>query len=501
MPAALRREIRGIVIALLFVAVTTAVALFLRHYIGILRGAVLYLVPVMLAGYQFGVIPALVAAIAGVLLSGYVYFAQLYSFQVASPQEALNLLLFMVVAVVVSHLSSQAKKSIIIARKREREMSDLYAFSRRLAMAPSAAEIFVAIQEHLANLVQRKVVLLGIADAGTADDVPETVRAAVTRVEHDEGIERTVEDGTGNVWLIRRVSPKTPDFGLVAVDLGNVLGQPLFDMRQRIDDALSDAAATLERLDVARALNEAKMRSETELLREALIGSVSHELRTPLASILGAATILHNAPALAEDSRLLALTSVVRDEAERLNIDIQNLLDATTISRQQVRPKLQWVEPVDIVNAAFEHRRRRLSGYPVTFDLNSNLPIVHVDPAQVEQALVQIIDNAAKYSPAGSPIRVAAHPNGQTVMLSVNDCGSGLTAEEKRQVGGRFFRGPRHKVTTSGSGLGLWIANAFVTANGGKVEVESDGADRGTTVTIHLPMSPEAEPLETTVDE
>jgi two-component system sensor histidine kinase KdpD len=501
MLAALRREMRGIAIALLLVAATTAVALFLRHYVGILRGAVLYLVPVMLAGYQVGVIPALVAAVAGVLISGYLYFSQFYSFRVASPQEALNLLLFMIVAVVVSHLSSQAKKHILIARKREREMSDLYAFSRRLAMAPSAAEIFVAIQEHLANLVQRKVVLLGVADAGTADDVPETVRAAVTRVEHDEGLERTVEDGTGNVWLIRRVSPKTPDFGLVAVDLGNVSGQPLFDMRQRIDGALADAAATLERLDVARALNEAKMRSETELLREALIGSVSHELRTPLASILGAATILHSAPALAGDPRLQALAAVVRDEAERLNIDIQNLLDATTISRHQVRPKLQWVEPVDIVNAAFEHRRRRLSGYPVTFDLHSNLPIVHVDPAQVEQALVQIIDNAAKYSPAGSPIRVAAHPNGQTVMLSVHDAGSGLTVEEKRQVGGRFFRGPRHKVTTSGSGLGLWIANAFVTANGGKVEVESDGANRGTTVTIHLPMSPEAEPMESTVDE
>ena len=497
----LRREARGVLIALLLVAVTTAVLFFLRNYFGILRGAVLYLLPVMIAGYQLGMIPALVTAVAGVFLSGYLVFAPLYSFQVASPQEALNLLLFMGVAVVVSHLSSQAKQHILLARKREREMSDLYAFSRRLAMAPSAAEIFVAIQEHLANLVQRKVVLLGIADAGAADDVPETVRAAVTRVEHDEGLERTVEDGKGNVWLIRRVSPKTPDFGLVAVDLGNVLGEPLADMRQRIDDALADAAATLERLDVARALNEAKMRSETELLREALIGSVSHELRTPLASILGAATVLHNALTLAGDPRLLSLTSVVRDEAERLNIDIQNLLDATTISRQQVRPKLQWVEPVDIVNAAFEHRRRRLSGYPVTFDLHSNLPIVHVDPAQVEQALVQIIDNAAKYSPAGSPIRVAAHPNGQTVMLSVHDSGSGLTTDEKRQVGGRFFRGPRHKVTTSGSGLGLWIANAFVTANGGKVEVESDGANRGTTVTIHLPMSPEAEPLETTIDE
>ena len=283
------------------------------------------------------------------------------------------------------------------------------------------------------------------------------MRAAVTRVEHDEGLERTVDDGKGNIWLIRRVSPKTPDFGLVAVDLGNVSGQPLADMRQRIDDALADAAATLERLDVARALNEAKMRSETELLREALIGSVSHELRTPLASILGAATILHNAPALAGDPRLQALAAVVRDEAERLNIDIQNLLDATTISRQQVRPKLQWVEPVDIVNAAFEHRRRRLSGYPVTFDLDSNLPIVHVDPAQVEQALVQILDNAAKYSPAGSPIRVAAHPNGQTVMLSVHDAGSGLTRGGKAP--GRRPLLPRPAPRGDHVRLGAWTVD------------------------------------------
>ena len=162
-------------------------------------------------------------------------------------------------------------------------------------------------------------------------------------------------------------------------------------------------------------------------LREALIGSVSHELRTPLASILGAATDPANAPALAKDERLLALAAVVRDEAERLNIDIQNLLDATTISRQQVRPKLQWVEPVDIVNAAIEHRRRRLTGYPVTLDLDSNLPIVHVDPAQVEQALIQISTMPRNIRPVGSPIRIAAHPNGRTVVLSVHDCGAGLT--------------------------------------------------------------------------
>jgi two-component system, OmpR family, sensor histidine kinase KdpD len=490
--AGMRRELRGLILALLMVAATTAVAVLLRHYLGILRGSVLYLVPVMLAGYQLGVIPALVTAVAGVILSGYLYFAQLYSFKVASPQEVLNLVLFMVVAVVVSHLANQAKRHTTIARKREREMSDLYAFSRRLAAAPSAAEIFVAIQNHLANLVQRKVVLLAAAKGCDTFDVPESVRTQLARIEDNDGLDHVITDDKANTWLLRRVSPKTPDFGSVAVDLGQVSGEELVEMRQRIDDALSDAAATLERLDVARALNEAKMRSETELLREALIGSVSHELRTPLASILGAATILSNAPALMHDKRLQALTVVVRDEAERLNIDIQNLLDATTISRQQVRPKPQWVEPVDIVNSAVEHRRRRLAGHPVTLDLHANLPIVHADPAQVEQALVQILDNAAKYSPDGAPIRISAEANGHNVVLSVHDRGAGLTAEEKRQVGGRFIRGPRHAATTSGSGLGLWIANAFINANGGKVEIESAGVDRGTTVSIFLPVPPEA---------
>ncbi len=492
----LRHELRGIAATLLLVAATALVAVFLHQYIGVLRGSVLFLVPVMVAGYLYGLVPALIAAISGVLLSGYLFFAQLYSTRLASPAEMLNFLLFMVVAVVVSQLSSTAKRHITLARQREREVSGLYTFSRRLAAAANAAEIFTAIQNHLANLVQRRVVLLGAAEAGHPADVPESVRAQVARIEKERTLESTVKDAAGNTWLIRRVSPKTPAFGMVAVDLGDVAGKPLAEVRQRMDEALGDAAATLERLDVARALNEAKMRSETELLREALIGSVSHELRTPLASILGAATVLANAPALAKDERLLALAGVVRDEAERLNSEIQNLLDATTISRQQVRPKPQWVEPVDIVNAAVEHRKRRLAGHPVTLDLHPNLPIVRVDPAQVEQALAQILDNAAKYSADGAPIRVAARVHGHEVVIAVHDGGAGLTDDEKGQIGKRFFRGARHAGVTSGSGLGLWIARAFVSANGGEVEVASAGVNRGTTVSIYLPATAEADASE-----
>jgi two-component system sensor histidine kinase KdpD len=504
---AVRRELRGSAIALVMVAVTTVVVYALTQSLEVRRGSVIYLLPVLLAGWHLGLIPALVAAVAGVLWSGYFFFSPYYSFYLARPNEILNLVLFMVVAGVTSHLANSMKTQTEIARKREKEMGDLYAFSRRLAGASSAADIYTAIEEHLASLVQRKVVLFGAGSGGNRDvksdqgALSQRVHVAIAEIQAGRTLATTVDDGAGDIWLVRRVSQKNADFGVIAIDLGSVPPGAIDEVRKRVDDVLSDAAATLERLDVARALNDAKMRSETELLREALIGSVSHELRTPLASILGAATVLSKSAVIAKDERLTSLAGVVRDEADRLNNDIQNLLDATRISREQIRPRQEWIEPQDIVNSALERRRRRLSGHSLSLDVDSNLPFIYVDPVLVEQAFGQIVDNAAKYSPPGSPITVAAKRNGRDVVLSVHDEGVGLTAQENAQLGERFFRGARHAATTSGSGLGLWIAKAFVTANGGKIEAASAGADQGTTVSIHLPFATPASQPEVGPDE
>src|ERR687888_1718057 len=488
-----RRELRGSVLALGMVAIATVVVYALTQSLEVRRGSAVYLLPVLLAGWHLGLIPALVAAVAGVLFSGYFFFSPYYSFYLARPNEIVNLLLFMAVGGGGSPLANLMKKEKKKPPRRAKEMGDLYAFSRRLPSASSAADIYLAIEQHLASLVQRKVVLFG---AGSDRDakaehgaLSQRVRDAIAKVQTGRTLATIVDDGAGDIWLVRRVSQKNADFGVIAIDLGSVPPHAIEEVRKRVDDVLSDAAATLERLDVARALNDAKMRSETELLREALIGSVSHELRTPLSAIMGAATVLRGSPAVAQDERLHSLAGVVRDEAERLNNDIQNLLDATRISRQQVKPQLEWIEPSDIVNGALERRRRRLAGHNVSLDMDSNLPFIYVDPVLVQQAFVQIVDNAAKYSPPGSPITVAAKRNGRDIVLSVRDEGAGLTAQESTQLGERFFRGPRHATTTSGSGLGLWIAKAFVSANGGKIEAASAGADRGTTVSIHLPFA------------
>jgi two-component system, OmpR family, sensor histidine kinase KdpD len=498
----IKREVRGIVLALLLVAATTVVVDSLVTYLGIRRGSVIYLLAVLVSGWRFGLLPALAAAVAGVLSSAYLFY---------SPNnqrsEFLDLALFLIVALVASHVANSMKRQTELARKREREMSDLYAFSRRLAAAPAAAEIYRAIEDHLTTHAQRKVVLFGAGSPGAGEDqpgdaaVPGEVRAAIADVQRGHSVEANVTDATGNVWHVRRVSQRTPDFGVIAIDLGRVPADEAADVHQRVNDMLSDAADTLERLDVAHALDQAKMRSETELLREALIGSVSHELRTPLASILGAATVLSQSPAVANDARLTSLAGVIRDEAERLNNDIQNLLDATRISREQIKPRMEWIEPSDIVNSALERRRRRLNGHTISLDLDSNLPFIYVDPVLIEQAFAQVIDNAAKYSPAGSTITVAAKRNGHGLVLSVRDTGVGLTDEESAHLGDRFFRGARHASTTSGSGLGLWIAKAFVSANGGRIEADSAGVNLGTTIAIKLPVAPNAPQPETDPDD
>ncbi|MGH9692617.1 MAG: sensor histidine kinase, partial [Bryobacteraceae bacterium] len=218
------------------------------------------------------------------------------------------------------------------------------------------------------------------------------------------------------------------------------------------------------------------------------IGSVSHELRTPLASILGAATVLSASPALANQTNLKALVNDVRDEAERLNNDIQNMLDASRISSGGVRPHVEWADPDDIINSALERCLRRLVARDLVLELETDLPMIHVDSVLLQQALVQVLDNAVKYSSAGSRITVGARADEARLFFTINDEGSGLTSLEQTQMWERFARSERHTATTSGSGLGLWIANAFVASLGGTISASSAGPNLGSTVTIELPV-------------
>ncbi|HEY6859911.1 MAG TPA: DUF4118 domain-containing protein [Pseudolabrys sp.] len=508
----IRKELHGVFMTLGLVAILTAVLFALVWGMGLAHGSVVFLIPVVIAATRWGIVSAVVAAICGVLASAFFFYEPLYSFRIKDPQEVVDLILFIFVAVAVSQLATRLKWQLEMARQREIDLRDLYAFSRRLAVAFDVSDIHAAIEDHLASIMQRNVVLFASARETSSSSgrratvtVPERVLTEVVEVasgHRDTAAGVMVTADNGEIWLVRAVSPKSPEFGVIAINLGRESEERTDELRIRVDAVLADATATLERLGVAHAISEARMRSQTDQLREALIGSVSHELRTPLASILGAATVLSAAPALQKEKKLTALVHDVRDEAERLNNDIQNLLDATRISSDGVKPHAEWADPADIINSAVERCRHRLADRRVVVDLSSDLPLIYVDPMLVQQALVQIFDNAVKYSAPGSQITVTARKPDGRLVISVTDQGAGLTSAERSKIWDRFARGERHAATTSGSGLGLWIANAFIAANSGKVSAVSEGPGLGTTVAIELPVTQAAVPqLESDADE
>jgi K+-sensing histidine kinase KdpD len=251
---------------------------------------------------------------------------------------------------------------------------------------------------------------------------------------------------------------------------------------------------------VAVAVRQAKIRAQAESLRDALIGSVSHELRTPLSSIVGSASILAQSPKIDRDERLSSLVRVVRDEAERLNGDIQNLLDATRISSEGIRPHWEWVDPEDLINGALARKRWMLADRRVTLAVADDLPLVYIDATLVESALGQIIENAVKYSSPGTPIAINAAQTGSAIQVEVADKGEGLAFGEAEKIFERFYRSPRHADAIPGSGLGLWIARALIEACGGRVRAFSVGSGNGTTFQIDLSVKAQPAPDEHTDD-
>jgi K+-sensing histidine kinase KdpD len=192
-------------------------------------------------------------------------------------------------------------------------------------------------------------------------------------------------------------------------------------------------------------------------------------------------------PAVRADGPAHELVEAIHDQADQLDTSIRDLLDASRINARGVTPQLQWTDPTDIVNAAIKQKARRLASHWLTLDLHGDVPLVHVDTILVEQALGQILENAAKYSPLGSKITISSRCEREQVVLSVADQGSGLTADEMDQLGKRSFRGRRQCADAPGSGLGLWIASTFIGASGGTLHAESPGPNFGSTISLRLP--------------
>ncbi|MEZ5816777.1 MAG: DUF4118 domain-containing protein [Hyphomicrobiaceae bacterium] len=474
-------------------------ALVVQGALGVKTVHILFLIPVIVAATRLGLIAALAAAFGGTAASAYFFYPPLYSLRVLSPDDAVALAMFIVVAAITSHLSATARNNAGIAARNYRQLEMLYAFSRKLAASPGPEEILAAVKEHASALVGRPVSVVTFEAEGhradTAGDLaslPEGVGKAVMRLAEGEKLDGgmlVTEPSDARKWLLRPFSRNTHRPGVLVVELDPGTVPDLDQLRASVDILLEEAAATLERLDLATTVADAELRRRSESLREAIIGSASHALRTPLASILGSASVLAQTPAVSGDERLRTLTQIIVGEAERLNLDIQKMLDAAALSGAQLKPDLAWIDPADLVNAALQSHRRELADHEIVLDCPPDLPLVRADAALASAALGLVLDNAARYSDPGGVIQITTRSDRGLVRFAVVDEGPGLTADEAPRIFEKFYRGSRARASTRGTGLGLWIANAFLAASKGRIAAAPRTDRQGTCVTIELPAA------------
>lgn len=270
-------------------------------------------------------------------------------------------------------------------------------------------------------------------------------------------------------------------FLIIAVIGGNLAG------RQRDQVRMLRAAN-----DQADALRVAE---ETERLRSALLSSISHDLRTPLSSMIGSASTLKSmSNRLSEEDRESLLNSVL-DEGERLDRYIRNLLDMTKLGHGTLKIERDWIALTDILSSALRRTRNLMSRIRVERNVAEDLPLLFVHPALIEQALVNVLENAAKFAPDGSVLSINAQRLGDELVIAISDEGPGIPEDQRSQVFDRFFTGGEGDRAPHGSGLGLAICHGMVAAHGGRIQALPGPGNRGATIEMALPLteSPEQE--------
>ncbi|MGO9356067.1 MAG: DUF4118 domain-containing protein [Xanthobacteraceae bacterium] len=494
-----RATLVGTAVALLLVAAVTGGLLLLSTTLPRDLVPIIYIVPVVVAATRLGLWAAAVAAIAGTVAADFFFVLPLYSLTIDDPQQAIELLIFLGVALICSNLAAQVRREADASLRRERLIGGLYEFSRQLARCFTVNDLLNATQRFVSRALDRPAVLFITSDddqeAEGASASPDPVRREIAALirQSDLRIRTVVDDRTGSEWVLKPLVWKGAHRGVVAVDLGGDSRASIAADLQHIESAIEEAALTLARIDIGNAMNAARARLQDDLLKEALHGIVSHELRTPLASILGAASVLETALTGQDNARLHSLVEGILEEARQLDGFLETLITASRVNAAGVKPRQEWVEPADIINDALTRRAKRLSRHLVDVKFGAELPLIEVDPVMIAEACGQLIDNAVKYSAAGSRITVEVRLLGKRIALSVSDEGSGLAPEDISQLGRKSYRGRRQRQITQGFGLGLWIVSAFVRANGGSFEIANRSDRPGTVATILLPADPETQ--------
>ncbi len=494
------RDARPYLAAVLAVAVALGVSQVVQRYFAVQTVELVFLTAIVVVAVRFGLFPSLAAVVMGSLCYNFFFLPPIYTFTIADPSNIAALFFFTVVAVLVSNLAARTRSEAVIAQGRARTTEALYGFSRKLASCGNLDDVLWATVFQIASMLKVRVVVLlpengrvvvkaGYPPEDQLDDAD--IAAAIWCFDNDQPTGRGADTLPGAKRLFLPMRTGRGTIGVVGLD-SDAAGPILTPDRRRLLDALSDQGSlAVERVRLVEDLDRAKLLSETDRLRQALLTSISHDLRTPLASVLGAASTLRDLDGALDDDAKVELLATVIDEAERLNRFIANLLDMTRLEAGAVAPNLAEYDMGEIVGAALRRAGKILAGHRVEVETAPDLPPLDIDAVLFEQALFNLLDNAAKYAPEGTTVRVQNWQEGGRIHLQILDEGDGMPAGDVERIFDKFYRARKGDRVRAGTGLGLAIARGFVEAMGGTLTAANRTDRKGAAFTLTFAAAPD----------
>ncbi|MBE7471085.1 MAG: sensor histidine kinase KdpD [Anaerolineae bacterium] len=466
----------------------------------------LFLLAVVIASLRLGRGPAIVAAVFSVVGFNFFFVPPRYTFAVADPQYLITFGSLLIVGLAISTLASQVREQAEVARRRETQTATLYALSRDLASAVGLDEIMQAVITHIGQTFDREVaVFLPAGERLTAPGVSpgfgldeDKLAVAAWAFQHGRPAGRHTD--TLSAADARYLPLKTAR-GVVGV-LGLKLARSGLDstpeQRRLMEAFASQTALAIERANLAETARQAELLRQTEKLQTALLNSISHDLRTPLASITGSLSSLLEDEAALNPTIRQELLKTAHEEAGRLNQLVGNLLDMSRLEAGALKISYQPSDIQDVIGAALQRLDGLLAGREVRVDLPPDLPLLPLDFVLVVQALVNVLDNAVKYSPPDTPIEVRAQVSGHSLQLEIADHGPGLPPDDLTRIFDKFYRGPHTSPGVSsdrrkrgdappGTGLGLSISSGIIEAHGGRIWAENRPGG-GLVIKLLLPL-------------
>jgi two-component system sensor histidine kinase KdpD len=437
-----------------------------------------------------------------VLAYNFFFLPPLYTFSIGDPENVVALFFFLVVAVIVSHLTAATRSQVVTTRARAKTTAELYAFSRKIAGIGALDDLLWATAYQIASMLEvRTVLLMPLADGDRLEvasgyppeDLLDDADMAAARWtwEHNRAAGRGADTLPGAKRLFLPLRTGSGPVGVIGIDRDRP-GPMLTPDGRRLLDALADqAAVAIERISLAKGLDEARVLAETERLRAALLTSISHDLRTPLAAILGAVSSLRSFADKYEAAEREELLATLQDEAERLNRFVSNLLDMTRLESGAVELKLDLVDVGEIIGAALQRAGSVLARHRVEIAVAPELPMLRLDAVLFEQVLFNLLDNAAKYSLPDSRIDIRGSRDGELVEIEVADEGPGIPRADRERIFDKFYRVQAQDRRRAGTGLGLAICRGFVEAMGGWIVARNRRDRSGAVLTIRMPVVPE----------